>query len=93
MKFLIPILLLLGLSSCSSDKLSETPPTKTLRQVAEIPVLHDGRVMPLDTFSRLHMLQFSGRKSFNGEPAVLWMSRVLFEPETTENDAVFLINH
>lgn len=93
MKFLIALLILLGLSSCSSEKVSPTPPTRTLRKVAEIPLLHDGRVMPMDTFSRLHLLQFSGRNTFDGEPAVLWMGRLLFEPETTESDALFLINH
>ena len=93
MKF-YPFILLLGLFvGCGSKEVSQTPPKNVLKKVAEIPVLYNGRVMPLDTFSRLHLLQFSGRNSYNGEPAIQWMGRLLFEPETTEHDAVFLINH
>lgn len=91
---LLPLLFLIGLlSGCGSESESDLPPKAVLDDVAQIPLLYNGRVMPLDSFSRLHMLQFSGRKSFNDEPAVQWISRLLFEPDTTENDAVFLINH
>jgi ABC-type transport system involved in cytochrome c biogenesis permease subunit len=95
MKKLFPLLLLSWLiAACSSkEEVQETPPDKVLKEVAAIPLLFNGRVMPLDTFSRLHMLQFSGRKSFHEEAAVQWMSRLLFEPASTEKDAVFLINH
>ena len=91
---LLPLLFLIGLlSGCGSESELDLPSKAVLDDVAQVPLLYNGRVMPLDSFSRLHMLQFSGRKSFNDEPAVQWISRLLFEPDTTENDAVFLINH
>ncbi|MGA0369136.1 MAG: cytochrome c biogenesis protein [Kiritimatiellia bacterium] len=89
----LSFILLAFLSACGSKEPPATPPDRVLKEVAEIPLLYNGRVMPLDTFARLHLLQFSGRKSFQDESAALWMSRLLFVPETTESDAVFLINH
>ncbi|MDF3127900.1 cytochrome c biogenesis protein CcsA [Kiritimatiellaeota bacterium B1221] len=94
MKILSLILLLGFFTAQGAEPAAIEQPTKeALKDVAEIPVLFNGRVMPLDSFARLHLLQFSGRKSFNGESAMAWMGRLLFAPETTENDAVFLINH
>ncbi len=87
---LIPLLFL---AACSGRNESPEPTKKALQAVAQLPVLHDGRVKPLDTFARLHLLQFSGRKSYGDEPAVQWMARLLFEPATTEDDRVFLIDH
>lgn len=58
-----------------------------------IAVLDQGRVKPLDTFARSLLLQFSGRSSFNGEPAVVWLARVLFDPGRAGSFEVFLINN
>ncbi len=93
MKILSLILLLGFFTAHGAEPSVDLPPEEVLNEVSEIPVLFNGRVMPLDSFARLHLLQFSGRKSFSGESAMAWMGRLLFEPESTENDAVFLINH
>ncbi|WFB34599.1 cytochrome c biogenesis protein CcsA [Kiritimatiellota bacterium B12222] len=95
MKFLTLILLTfsLFLPAFAEDADAARAPRKVLKAVGEIPVLFNGRVMPLDSFARLHLLQFSGRKSYQGESAISWMGRLLFVPESTEDDAVFLINH
>jgi len=39
------------------------------------------------------LLQFSGRTSFDGKPAINWVARLLFAPATTGKDKVFLINN
>ena len=88
--FLLPLLFMV---SCSRSSESPVPTKAAVEAVSQVPVLHDGRVMPLDTFSRLHLLQFSGRKSYGDESAAEWMARLLFEPETTEDDLVFLVDH
>ncbi len=69
------------------------PPGRLLRDFGDIPALHDGRVMPMDTYARLALLQVSGRSKLGREPAVSWFARVLFDPESTRGDAVFLVNH
>jgi len=70
------------------------PPDSALKAVAELPVLHGGgRVMPLDTFSRLVLLQISGRKGYGEETALEWMMRVLMFPESGLDDTIFLVEH
>ncbi len=69
------------------------PPERLLRVVGAMPVLHDGRVMPLDTFARLHLLQFSGKRTIQDQSALEWMLDVLFEPEQTRSQPLFLINN
>ncbi len=56
-------------------------------------ILEHGRVKPLETYSNNLLLQFSGKRSFHGEPALSWMAKLLFDPAKTGTDAVFLINH
>jgi len=59
----------------------------------QVPVLDNGRVKPLDTYARGMLLAFSGKSTFDRQPAIDWLTRVLFAPETTRNDAIFLVNH
>ena len=68
-------------------------PTPVLRTVAALPVLHDGRVMPLDSFARIHLIAFSGRKTFEGKDAMTWMMEILMAPESTRDAPMFLVNH
>lgn len=66
---------------------------KSLKAFARIAILEEGRVKPLDTYARNVLLQFSGRRSFEKKPAIQWLARLLFAPETTRNDRIFLINN
>lgn len=59
----------------------------------ELPVLHNGRVMPVDSYARNLLLSFSGRSTFDRKPAAQWLARTLFTPEQAREDAIFLINH
>jgi len=49
--------------------------------------------MPLDSYARHTLLGFSGRSTFNRQPAINWLARVLFTPDATRDDAIFLVNH
>jgi ABC-type transport system involved in cytochrome c biogenesis permease subunit len=49
--------------------------------------------MPMDTFARAKLLSFSGRSTFDRQSATAWMTRVLFQPEKSREDAVFLVNN
>jgi len=97
MKALIPLLVFLLCSPFARgqdpEELEASPPAEAVEALGDLPVLYNGRVMPLDTFARLHLLQFSGRKSYEGESAMEWMARLLFDPHGTEDDLVFLIDH
>ncbi len=60
---------------------------------ARIPVQDGGRIMPMDSYARLRLLQFSGRSSFNKRPAIEWLARLVFDPANSQTDTVFLVNN
>lgn len=72
----------------------KAPPkmVSSLDAFAKTAILHEGRIKPLDTYARGVLLQFSGRTSFNRRPAIEWVARLLFAPDATHEDKVFLIN-
>jgi hypothetical protein len=58
-----------------------------------IPVLHEGRLKPLDTYARNLLIQFSGKDTYEHTPAVLWLAQLIFTPDKAVNDKVILINN
>ena len=67
--------------------------TLNLEAFKSLPVLDEGRVKPLDTYARNLCLRFSGRTIINRQPAIVWLARLLFQPESSRDDKIFLINH
>jgi len=65
---------------------------KSAEILGRIAILDEGRVKPLDTYSRNVLLQFSGKRTFEAKPAIEWLARLIFTPWQTANDKVFLIN-
>ncbi|MFC1585783.1 cytochrome c biogenesis protein [Fibrobacterota bacterium] len=59
---------------------------------SRIAVLHKGRIKPLDTFARNALLQYSGKSSYKREPAVSWFARLVFTPDESGEDKVFMVN-
>lgn len=72
---------------------SESVERVALDEFTRITVLYGGRKMPLDSFARAKLLEFSGKQTVDKEPAIHWLARVLFAPEGTLDDAVFLVNN
>jgi ABC-type transport system involved in cytochrome c biogenesis permease subunit len=58
-----------------------------------IAVLHDGRLKPLETFSRHLLLQWSGRSRYEGRPALALLAEILFAPERTGDYKIFRIDN
>jgi ABC-type transport system involved in cytochrome c biogenesis permease subunit len=56
---------------------------------ARIPVQHDGRIEPLDSFARAFLIQFSGRSSFDGQGADAWLAELLLDPDHAYQRDVF----
>ncbi len=65
----------------------------SLEEFKKIPIMDQGRIKPIDTYARNLLLQFSGRRSFGRKPAVEWLARLLFAPQMTFGNKVFLINN
>ncbi|MCC5849434.1 MAG: cytochrome c biogenesis protein CcsA [Verrucomicrobia bacterium] len=100
MKKLFPILTILLLSTFQLaaqhnhvHRPAPEAPDRVLDRLGALPVLHDGRVMPLDTFARIHLTQFSGRKTLMGKSAMEIMGEILFEPSSTHDYPLFLVNN
>lgn len=56
-----------------------------------IPVLHDGRIKPLDSFARIHLKMFSGRESIDGLSAQDWLLDTLFNPPQSFERRIFKV--
>ena len=74
-----------------------TPPAHAqadnLDLFGHVPVLAEGRTMPMDSHARHTLLQISGKSTFQRRPAAEWMARTLFTPDQARDDAIFLINN
>jgi len=58
-----------------------------------LPVSHEGRIKPLDSFARIYLKRFSGHESIDGQPAIVWLSELLFDPARAAQRPVFKITH
>ena len=65
----------------------------SLDELGRMVVLENGRKKPLDTFAQNILKEFSGQGRFQKEPAIQWLARVLFTPEQSYHDNVFLITN
>ena len=72
---------------------ADAPRVTDVSEFSRIPVLHHGRKMPMHSYARLFLLQLSGRTRVDDESAEAWFARFLFEPASTLDDRIFLINH
>ena len=63
-----------------------------LEHFRRLVILEQGRKKPMDTFARNLLKQFSGRSTLDGRDAADWLARVLFAPQSTLDDKLFLIN-
>ncbi len=57
----------------------------------QTPILHEGRVKPLDSFARIYFQRFSGKESFQNLSAKAWLAEVLFDPAFAAEREVFLV--
>ena len=89
---LSPLAALLALAALAASPgwAREPLPVDALGRVA---VFSGGRLMPLETFARLTLRELSGSGDLQGEPAVSWMARVLFSPDSTLDDPVFVVRN
>lgn len=58
---------------------------------SEVPILHEGRVKPLESFARAYLLTFNGKSALQGMSAIEWLAELIFDPTTDFDRAVFNI--
>jgi ABC-type transport system involved in cytochrome c biogenesis permease subunit len=83
MRFLFLLLLLLPHTARAADL--------DYNDFAALPVQHEGRIKPMDTFARAMLEHFSGHESVDRLSADEWMAETLFDPAQALHRPVFRI--
>lgn len=81
--FLLPVLM-------PSDALADI---KTGHDFATLPVLHDGRIKPIDSFARIHLKMFSGKARPLNEAPSQTLARIIFNPYDAVRLEIFQIKN
>jgi len=63
------------------------------RAVENLPVQNEGRIKPLDTFARVHLLAFYGKRSLRDVSPVDWLLELGVAPERAHERAVFTLRN
>jgi ABC-type transport system involved in cytochrome c biogenesis permease subunit len=65
--------------------------TLDMDNFAGIPVLHEGRIKPLDSLARIQILRFAKREMPTTMSPIEWLAKTLFNPAVAVEDKIFLI--
>jgi len=57
-----------------------------------LPILHDGRVKPLESFARIYLLEISGAPTLPDESTPAWLAETLFNPAAAMQRPIFRID-
>lgn len=87
----ISILLLAFLSFMSAPVQAATK--LSLSHFAQLPVLDQGRIKPIDTFARSWLEIFSGRGHVQDLQATQWLAELIFTPDIAHDRPVFRIQN
>jgi len=60
---------------------------------AQIPILHEGRIKPIDSFARHYLKVFSGKEHLKEQSASAWIADVIFRQPETLKRPLFRIKH
>ncbi len=85
------LIILSSTSSFAADNKTVSHP-HDLKLFGRIAIQEEGRIKPLDTYAQTVLLQLSGKRTFDKKPGIHWLANLLFSPEETIDDKVFLIN-
>lgn len=58
---------------------------------AKIPVQHEGRIKPIDSFARAFLKSFSGKDTLDGIGADAWLAETLFDPAQSLQRPLFRV--
>ncbi|WP_127716405.1 cytochrome c biogenesis protein [Halobacteriovorax sp. HLS] len=80
------ILLLLSFNSFSKVNLA-------MESFGKIPILHEGRVKPLDTFARTNLLMVYEKSKLKELSAIEWLAELIFDPNVAYKRRIFKIRN
>lgn len=87
--FLTVLLMIFSLPVLASEMPAEFP----LHCFGMVPIQHEGRIKPLDTFARVTLKSLSGKDHYAGQPATVWLAETLFNPLEAAEQKIFLIEN
>ena len=87
MKLLLTLLLFINLFPVSAY----ANETVDLNDFSTLPILHEGRVRPLDSFARIILIKFSGEERLKDQTASRWLANTLFDPASAVEKPIFKI--
>lgn len=67
--------------------------TLPMEQFRQIPVLHEGRIKPIDTFARVSLEALSGSDHLQNMTAAEWLAETLFDPISSAERPLFKIKN
>jgi ABC-type transport system involved in cytochrome c biogenesis permease subunit len=67
--------------------------SQSFENFGKLPILHEGRVKPLDTFARINLLILYEKNKLKGMSAIQWLTEVLFDSENAYSKKIFRIRN
>ncbi|MBP9721746.1 MAG: cytochrome c biogenesis protein CcsA [Gammaproteobacteria bacterium] len=61
--------------------------------LATLPVLHEGRIKPFDSYARLTLKSFSNKENINNQSASKWLFGLLLNPRKDYDNKIFTIHN
>ena len=86
-KFFISLFILLTLSN-----ISYAQSNFEMEKFGQLPILHEGRLKPLDSFARYEILRFAKRERPNDSDPLIWLATAIFDPVQSVTEKIFLID-
>ncbi|HOO50440.1 MAG TPA: cytochrome c biogenesis protein CcsA [Alphaproteobacteria bacterium] len=65
----------------------------SIEKFKALPIMHEGRLKPIETFAQAELVRFSGKQSFEHQDATTWLAHTVFDPATASNDRIFKIEN
>ncbi len=87
--FLLSLLLVFFSMPALAERNPGSLPEFQMSSFERLPVQHDGRIKPLDTFARGLLKKISGQESLSGQDASEWLAQTLFDPAQALHQPVF----
>lgn len=81
------------LAKAASLTPQETQPPLTFTEFQKIPIQHEGRIKPLDSFARHITRQLNQKDEIAGMPAIEFLAEAVFNPARVVSAPLFQINH
>ncbi|MFA5592804.1 MAG: cytochrome c biogenesis protein CcsA [Micavibrio sp.] len=78
-------------TTAATTATAETAPPLDMYFFAQLPVQHDGRLKPLDSFARLMLEDIHGKSRFEGKAPAAWLAEILFDPGAAVGNRVFRV--